>query len=124
MSHFENLVSGSAAETLDDGGAATIACAIERSAVALIDDRKAIRICKEDFPNLTVGCTVDVLAQRDVRAALGRQLGEAVYSALERGRMRVPDRYGPWVVHLIGKERAAGCRSLPKRLRIGGSPPK
>jgi len=123
MSHFESLVSGSAAETLDDGEAATIACAIERAAVALIDDRKAIRICTERFPNLTVGCTVDVLAQRHVQAALGRQLGEAVYSALENGRMRVPDRYGPWVVDLIGKERAAGCRSLAKRFRES-SPPR
>ena len=117
MSDFESLVSGSAAETLDDGEAATIACAIERSAVALIDDRKAIRICAERFPNLAVGCTVDVLAQRHVQVALGRQLGEVVFNALERGRMRVPDRYGPWVVDLIGQERAAGCRSLPKRFR-------
>ena len=33
--------------------------------------------------------------------------------------MRVPDRYGPWVVDLIGQDRAAGCRSLPKRFRAG-----
>ena len=122
MSHFESLVSGSAAETLDDGEAATIACAIERTAVALTDDRKAIRICAERFPNLAVGCTVDVLAQRHVRAALGARLADVVFGALDRGRMRVPDRYGQWVVDLIGKERAAGCRSLPKRFRAGGPP--
>ena len=117
MSHFESLVSGSAAETLDDGEAATIACSIERSAVALIDDRKAIRICTERFPNLALGCTVDVLAQRHVQVALGRHLSDAVFNALDRGRMRVPDRYGRWVVELIGQERAARCRSLPKRFR-------
>ena len=117
---FESLVSGPAAETLDDGEAATIACAIERSAIALIDDRKAIRICAERFPNLAVGCTVDMLAQRHVQAALGRRLPEAVFNALDRGRMRVPERYGLWVVDLIGKERAAGCRSLPKRFRRPG----
>ena len=124
MSHFESLVSGSAAETLDDGEAATIACAIERSAVALIDDRKAVRICAERFPNLAVGCTVDVFAQRDVRAAHGTRLADAVFNALDRGRMRVPDLYGRWVVDLIGQDRAAGCRSLSKRFRLGlgGSP--
>ena len=118
MSHFESLVSGSAAETLDDGEAATIACAIERFAVALIDDRKAIRICAERFPNLAVGCTVDVLAHGRVQAALGRRLEDAVFNALDRGRMRVPKRYGQWVVDLIGKERAAVCRSLPARFRV------
>ena len=119
MSHFERLVSGSAAETLDDGEAATIACAIERSAVALIDDRKAIRICAERFPNLAVGCTVDVFTQRDVRAAHGGRLADAVFNALVRGRMRVPDQYARWVVDLVGNERAAECRSLPKRFRVG-----
>ena len=122
--HFANLVTGSAAETLDDGEAATIACAIERGAVALLDDRKAIRICMERFSNLAVGCTVDVLAQRHVQAALGRHLGDAVFHALDRGCMRVPDRHGQWVVELIGQERVAGCRSLPKRFRIGSSLPK
>ena len=119
MSHFESLVSGSAAETLDDGEAATIACAIERSAVALIDDRKAIRTCTERFPNLTVGCTVDVLAQRHVQAALGTRLGDAVFSALDLGRMRAPERYAQSVVDLIGKDRAVSCRSLPRRFRAG-----
>ena len=123
MSIFSSLVSGSAAETLDDGEAATIACAAERSAIALIDDRKANRIGGERFPNLAFGCTVDVLAQRQVQAVLGSSLPDAVFNALDRGRMRVPDRYGLWVVDLIGRERAAGCRSLPKRFRDGGAAP-
>ena len=121
--HFADLVTGSAAETLDDGEAATIACAIERGAVALVDERKANRICTERFPGLGLGCTVDVLAQPHVQAALGNGLAGAVFNALRRGRMRVPDRYGPWVVDLIGKERAAGCRSLPERFRVS-SPPR
>ena len=118
-SHFAMLVTGSASETLDDGEAATIACAIKRSAVALVDERKAIRICTERFPSLGIGCTIDVLAQRHVRAALRSSLADAVFNALDRGRMRVPDHYGQWVLDLIGKERAAGCRSLPKRIRVG-----
>ena len=122
ISHFASLVSGSANETLDDGEAATVACAIERGAVALVDERKAIRICAERFPNLAVGCTVDVLAHRHVQAALGGRLADVVFNALDRGRMRVPDQYGHWVVDLIGQARAVGCRSLPKRFRDGGSP--
>ena len=124
MSHFSSLVSGSAAETLDDGEAATIACAMERVAVALVDERKAIRICAERFPNLAVGCTVDVLAQHHVQAALGPGLADAVFNALDRGRMRVPENYGRWVVNLIGKERAAECRSLPRRFRAANPRPR
>ena len=121
-SHFATLVTGSAAETLDDGEAATIASALEQGAVALVDERKAIRICAERFPNLAVGCTVDLLAQHHVQAALGPGLADAVFNALDRGRMRVPDQHGQWIVDLIGKERAALCHSLPKRLRAGGRP--
>ena len=116
-SHFATLVGGAAADTLDDGEAATIACAVERSAIALIDDRKAIRICADRFPRVAVGCTVDVLAQRHVQAALGDHLADAVFNALERGRMRVPKQYEQWVVELIGEERTALCRSLPRRAR-------
>ena len=122
MRHFANLVSGSAAETLDDGEAGTIACALEQGAVALVDERKAIRICAERFPSLGIGCTIDVLAQRHVQAAFGGSLADAVFNALDRGRMRVPDAYGQWVVDVIGKERAAGCRSLSRRLRMGDLP--
>ena len=122
MRHFAALVGGRAAETLDDGEAATVAGALEREAVALIDDRKAIRICGDRFPNLPTACTVDVLAQRGVQAACGRDgLAEAIFGALYRGRMRVPEHYGPWVVEVIGRERAAVCRSLPKRFRPGGA---
>lgn len=123
MRHFANLVSGSAAETLDDGEAGTIACALEQGgAVALVDERKAIRICAERFPSLGMGCTVDVLAQRHVRAALGSSLADAVFNALNRDHMWVPDHHGQWILDLIGTARAAGCRSLPKRFTVSSPP--
>ena len=121
VSHFGSLVIGSAMETVDDGEAATIACAVERGAIALIDERKATRICNDRYPNLAIGCTLDAFSQRDVQTALGRRLADVVFSALDRGRMRVPNRYGQWVVDLIGKDRAAGCRSLPRRFRLQGA---
>ena len=116
--HFISLVSGPANQTLDDGEAATIAYALEHGATALIDERKAIRICAERFGALSTGCTVDIFAQDDVQRILTRDtLADAVFNALYQGRMRVPAHYVGWVVNLIGKERAARCRSLPASVR-------
>ena len=120
--HFISLVSGPASQTLDDGEAATIAYALEHGATALIDERKAIRICTERFGALATGCTVDIFAQDDVQRVLKRDtLAEAVFNALYQGRMRVPAHYVEWVVNLIGRERAAQCRSLPASVRAAGS---
>ena len=122
MERFHDLVSGSAARTLDDGEAATIAYALETEphAVPLIDERKANRICAERFAALVTGSTVDLLAQGDVRAALGpERLAEAVFNALRHGRMRVLPRHLQWVVDLMGPERANQCKSLPRSVRSG-----
>ena len=87
---FRALVLGDTADTLDDGEAATIACAIEMGAVAVIDERKAKRICQILYPTLVVGSTVDVLALDRVVQRLGEErLAEAVYKALSGARMRV-----------------------------------
>lgn len=117
---FEQLVVGAAAMTLDDGEAATIAYAVSQNAVALIDERKAIRICGERFPNLRIGCTVDIFAHPEVQRALGKDvLSNAVFNALYQGRMRVLSRHVEWVVELIGAERAGLCVSLPSSVRFG-----
>ena len=118
IQHFSDLGTGSASQTLDDGEAATIAYALEHGAVALIDERKANRICTERFPALVTGSTVDLLAQGNVQAALGHdRLAEAVFHALRHGRMRVLPHHVPWVVDLIGQTRAARCPSLPRSVR-------
>lgn len=119
--HLEGLVVGSASETLDDGEAATIAYALEVGAVAVIDERKAIRICAERFPKLGLRCTVDIFAHAEVQRALGQQrLAEALFNSLRDARMRVlPDQIR-WAVDLIGAERAAKCPSLPSSVRGQG----
>ena len=118
IQHFSSLVSGPAAQTLDDGEAATIAYALEHGVISLIDERKANRICVERFAELVTGSTVDLLAQDDVQAALGRdRLADAVFNALYYGRMRVLPHHLQWVVSLIGQERAAQCPSLPRSVR-------
>ena len=118
--HFFNLVSGPAAQTLDDGEAATIALALEMEphAIPLIDERKANRICADRFAHLATGSTVDLLAQDDVQATLGRVgLADAVFDALLGGRMRVLPHQLDWVVNLIGPERVKQCESLPRCVR-------
>jgi predicted nucleic acid-binding protein len=118
LSCFEQLVAGEAAMTLDDGEAATIAYAIEASAVAVIDERKANRICAERFPSLQLAATVDLLAHDDVQKSLGRPaLADALFAALTGARMRVLPHHAQWVVDLIGPERARQSSSLSRFVR-------
>ncbi len=119
LSIFESLVIGPAAMTLDDGEAATIAYASSRGRIAVIDERKANRICAERFPMMPVACTVDLLAHPAIGTSLGEEaLAEAVYRALFDGRMRVLAQHHNWVVKLIGSDRASRCASLPQSIRL------
>ncbi len=116
--HFETLVVGPAAITLDDGEAATIAYAVCRQATPIIDERKATRICADQYPGLRVGCTVDILAHSGVEQYLGKEmLANAVFNALQMGRMRVLSQHVKWVIDLIGPARATVCASLPRSVR-------
>lgn len=118
LRHFESMVIGDAIDTLDDGEAATIACALEKNAMALIDERKARRICGQRFPALRLLSTVQLLRDTKVLKALGNQaLREAVANALAEARMQVDTSDRAWVVDLIGIERAAAYPSLSKALR-------
>lgn len=116
---FEQLVVGPAAMTLDDGEAATIAYGLEHGGIAVIDERKATRICAERFPALKIGCTLDIFNHPGVAATLGRErLSQAVVNALRHARMRVQLHHVQWVVELIGADEAARCSSLPRIARV------
>lgn len=116
--NFLALVSGSGASTLDDGEAATISWAVAHGGIPLIDEKKGLAICQDRFPSLQVGTTTDLFAQERVLAALGAsELSNAIYNALTMARMRVQDRHIPWVVGMIGADRAANCHSLPLSAR-------
>jgi predicted nucleic acid-binding protein len=118
MRVFGDLVVGPAADTLDDGEAATIAYAVEYEINPAIDERKALRICALRFPSLRPLCTVDLFAEAPVVEAIGQgKLSDAVFRALQDARMRVPFERLAWVVDLIGTDRAAHCPSLPKAAR-------
>lgn len=119
LEYFEGFVVGSAADTLDDGEAATIAYALAEGAIPLIDERKATRLCVARHPALRVGCTVDLFAHPELPQRLGREpLADAVFNALFRGRMRVFPHHLEWVLELIGTERAKRCSSLPAAVRF------
>ncbi|MDE2716966.1 MAG: hypothetical protein OXI33_08115 [Chloroflexota bacterium] len=116
---YRSLVEGEARETLDDGEAATIAYAVGRGAVALIDECKARRICAERFRELRLASTADVLLHGLVRDGLGvARQRDAIFRALRDAKMQVvpPDRMQE-LVRRIGLVRAAACTSLPEWVR-------
>ena len=115
---YLSLVEGSAGRTLGDGEASTIAHAIEVGGAAIIDDKKAERICQERFPQILVITTFDLLTHGAVKKALGKeQYKEAIYNALTGARMRIPIEKQKCVVELIGKDLAADCPSLSLKYR-------
>lgn len=116
--YFLNFVVGDGASTLDDGEAATIACAVADGGIPIIDDKKAVALCRRNFPTKVIGSTVDLLAQPSIGKRLGAtMLAESIYLALTVARMRVPDERMDWVVGAIGSARASECHSLPVTVR-------
>jgi predicted nucleic acid-binding protein len=117
---YESLIEGPRESTLDDGEAATIACAHERKGIAIIDERKARSICVARFPDLTIVSSAEILTSDVVANALGREAQiTAIVNALRIGRMRVPLEHVEAVICLIGEEHALSCPSLPKSVRRG-----
>jgi predicted nucleic acid-binding protein len=116
--HFERLVIGPTQNTLDDGEAATIAFAIQNTAAVVIDERKATNLCARLFPDIVVKSSLDLFSHTQVQAALGPAgTADAVFRALQDGRIRVPSHHEAWVLEKIGTDRAALCPSLAGRLR-------
>lgn len=119
--HFEDLVAGEGPDTLDDGEAATIAYALEARIGALIDERKAKKLCAERFQNVPVVSTTDLLLHPRLAEALGQDaIAQMVFNALKCARMNVPLHHLDGVVSLIGQQRAALCPSLPRTVRNAG----
>lgn len=115
---FLELVANDLSGGLDDGEASTIAAALEHSndAVVVIDEKKAARLLSERWPGRRCVSTVTLLAQPPIRRGLpDGAFADAVFSALQHARMRVPTDGLEWVVGLIGAERAAECPSLRVR---------
>jgi hypothetical protein len=110
---FVGLTAAVPPDDLDDGEAATIAFAEHRELVAVVDEKKGLRVATTRFPHLELLTSVDLLRVPAVLTALGRErLADAVFSACVTSRMRVPREHSEWVRELIGPERAEKCRTL------------
>jgi predicted nucleic acid-binding protein len=116
---FAGLVAGEAADTLDDGEAATLALAHASGGIAIVDERKARRLAATRFPALPLKYTVELLLSPSVAGLLGPlRVSDALFAALTVARMNVPAEMIAGVVGLIGADRAQLCPSLPLRSRM------
>lgn len=116
---YLSLVAGGTAETLDDGEAATLVVAERLKAIALIDERKATAIAKRRFSALELRSSTDLLFATLPDEGNAGPLADALFSALQGARMRVPTHWQARVIEVLGTERANLCRSLPAHLRMG-----
>lgn len=114
---FERLAIGAAASTLEDGEAATIALAFEQEVAAVIDESKGRRLCAVHAPKVRLIGSIELFLHDAVTKDLDKGLAEAIFCALTIGRMHVLPMYDARVAKLLGPERAALCKSLPKSVR-------
>lgn len=100
--------------SLDDGEAATIAVAVARKYLPVVDERRgrgrAISLISQEAP----AWSLDLLRHPAVITALGSKLAiEVLYFALRFGRMRIPPESTGDVIALLGVERSRECTCLP-----------
>lgn len=109
-----------ATERLDDGEAATLALAIHRDAVPVIDEKQARRFYLSHYPERPMSSTVELFYRLDQRQCLSEDtLRTALFQALRIAKMRVLPEWVDWVVSVIGVENAKQCSSLPRSQRTG-----
>lgn len=114
---FLDLTGAESPNDLGDGESATIAYAAVTGCVAVLDERKAIGLCRRRFPLLPIMTTVDLIRLPEVHAGLGDDgLVEALFAALRFARMSVPQEHRAWVRALLGPERLASCPSARRLL--------
>lgn len=115
---YLGLVAGGTADTLDDGEAATLTLAARRSAIAVIDERKATALGRRRFPSLEIRSTTDLLFNTlPYEGGSAGPLAEALFAALQGARMRIPQDWQARVIDVLGPDRTPLCHSLPAHLR-------
>lgn len=99
--------------SLGDGEAATIAVAVEKGFLPVIDDKRG-RGRAAALQKREPYWSIDLFRHPATIAALGTQLAnDALYLALRVGRMRVPSERANGVISLLGMERSRDCTCLP-----------
>lgn len=115
---FVELVAAGPTDDLGDGEAGTIAHAFQTDCDVAIDDQKARNVCNRRFPRLRLIFTVELFLRPTFRAAHTPSLAsEALFAALEKGRMRVPAHLVDAVAAVIGSDRVKQCESIPRHRR-------
>lgn len=116
--NFIKLITAPYPNALDEGEAATIAVACGKNAIAVLDERKGLRIAREQIPPVEVLTTLDLfrLVEADLRVA-GLSPETALYNSLSQARMRVPKEHEEWVVGQLSEKQIQNCKSLPKGIR-------
>jgi predicted nucleic acid-binding protein len=110
------LVSGESFQSLDDGEASAIAFALSAGGAVAVDEKKARRISSERFPSLPVFRSVELLFHKSICDAFGLMMqADLVFRAISDGRMQVGADFVGRVITLIGRQRAAQCKSLGLR---------
>lgn len=96
---FQRLVGATPPDDLDDGEAGAIACAHGLAAGVVLDEKKALRIVRSQFPNLAPFSTIHLFQYlEDHQLASSSFIRKALHHAIARGRMRVPAPYRSWVL--------------------------
>ena len=109
---FETLICSPV--SLDDGEAATIAVAISRSFLPVVDERKGRARAQSMMKGQPPLWSLDLLVHPSVQSMLPNDgYTDAVYLALREGRMRIDEGRCDSVIQLIGIDRAKECTSLP-----------
>ena len=109
---FEDLTSGS--PSLDDGEAATIAIAVRRELLPVIDEKKGRKCAAKLLNRQNPAWSLDLLRHPVVLGALPEtQCTNALYLALRDGRMRIPREKSRTIINILGINRALECRCLP-----------
>lgn len=120
MEHFLDLTMAPGTNSIGDGEASTIANAVHLGGLAFIDDRKAIRVCRQKHPSLEIQTTVDLFYRAERGGFLSiPDLSNALYNALTRAHMSVLSHQIDSVVELLGPSRVRDCVSLPRSVRSG-----
>jgi predicted nucleic acid-binding protein len=114
---FLDLVGAASPDDLDDGEAATLACATVRGFLPLIDDGKhtdLTRAVSYRHGVSTIGVYHEFLS-RGVFASDFIQ--RCLYDSLRYARMRVSAAEIGWVTNLLTPSQLADCPSIPPRYR-------
>ena len=99
---------------LDDGQAATIAVAVDRHLLPVIDERRAHSRAGLLMNSRAQGWSLDLFLHPRATGVLGaKQVVDALYLALRDGHMRIPSENVEFVITLLGKERSSECTCLP-----------